>query len=169
MADTQDTTAPSMPVALQEVVVRSLMAASGSNVAVLPSLASLQTRSLQPVQPPPDPTPTVRLLERIDDLHAAYVRLVEVTCLSLQSAANPSGATDGSEQQSAASQTLEKESAEAAATLAQCAADIQAGIRSKVQQTARIALIGELRAEVARRRAAVAKMESTLGVANKYL
>lgn len=146
-----------MPPALQALVVRTALATSRDSSAPLS----------QP--PPPHPTPTAQLLRRIDDLYAAYVRIVELTCHSLQVEAAVVAASTPQESAASNRAALQRAAVEATAAFEQCAGDIQAGIRSKVQQSARIALIDHLRAEVARRRAAVDSMEKTLAIAQKHL
>lgn len=124
-----------------------------------------------PPPPPPPPVPTAVLLRRVDELYAAYTRVVALACRSLEphtSNTHTSDSTPTTTPTTAAAQ-LEAEMAEAAAAYERCAAELQAGIRSKVQQTCRIAVIEHLRAEVQQRQAAVDKMESTLEVARRHL
>ncbi|CCW60450.1 unnamed protein product [Phytomonas sp. EM1] len=108
---------------------------------------------------PPSPVATVELLRQIDDLYETYTRLVEVVYRSLAPTAAPSSGDPTDVEQA---DVIIRE-------LKGRVGALQAGIRSKVHQVGRFALINHLNLEVQQRQAAVARMESVLATTRRHI
>lgn len=135
-----------MPDKLRQVVAR-------VQAPAVPSYSSLSA---------PPPVPTAVLLQDIDRLYSAYLQLMQLSVKSYDLCeANDSRATaeTGMEMESA-SETIQQE-------LEGIIGKLQYGIRTKVSQTGRMAMIEYLRGEVEERRAAVHKMENVLQEAQR--
>ncbi|CCW67667.1 unnamed protein product [Phytomonas sp. Hart1] len=104
-------------------------------------------------EPPPFPTPSLALLEQIDELYTSYTWLVEAVCRSLGPTAAPN----------------EDEAEVIIQELKERVGRLQAGIRSKIHQTGRFALLNHLNSEVEKRQAALTRMESVLATAKRHL
>lgn len=117
-------------------------------------------------------TPTCDLLQLVDGLCAVYADMVGLSATSLQlshpstAVSRGTGRASTAQEEERAEVRAGKEAAMAqhVARMERCVVELQQGIRSKTQQTGRLALLLYLRQEVAERSSAVAKMEAALHV-----